>query len=79
MSRAGYNAGHQGPGRLIVRSFGRLLRQYRLAAGMTQEVRAERAGLGVRTLPYLERDRWAAPRQDTLDLLVRALTLSPQE
>jgi transcriptional regulator with XRE-family HTH domain len=46
---------------------------------MTQEVRAERAGLGVRTLPYLERDRRAAPRQDTLDLLVRALTLSPQE
>ena len=36
-------------------SFGRCLRQYRMAAGLTQEALAERAGLGIRSLQHLER------------------------
>lgn len=35
--------------------FGRLLREHRLAAGLTQESLAERAGMGVRSVQGLER------------------------
>src|SRR5712692_7636003 len=54
-------------------SFGELLKQYRLAAGLTQEALAERAGLSVREISDLERGVNRAPRPDTLQLLAAAL------
>src|SRR3954463_7947394 len=59
--------------------FGELLRRLRVAAGLTQEALAERAGLSARGLSDLERGVRAAPRQDTLDLLVAALALATAE
>ena len=47
-------------------AFGALLRRYRLAAGLTQEGLAERAGVSARGLQDLERGIHAAPRADTL-------------
>jgi predicted ATPase/transcriptional regulator with XRE-family HTH domain/Tfp pilus assembly protein PilF len=55
-------------------SFGRLLRQHRLRAGLTQEALAERAGVGSRSVQDLERDR-ARPRAETVRLLAAALAL----
>lgn len=54
--------------------FGALLRQQRLATGLTQEALAERAGLGVRTIQDLERGA-ARPRADTTARLQAALGL----
>jgi eukaryotic-like serine/threonine-protein kinase len=59
--------------------FGDLLRRYRLAAGLTQEELAERAGLSVQAIGALERGDRRAPRRDTLALLVEALQLAPEE
>src|SRR3954469_23821048 len=59
--------------------FGELLRRLRVAAGLTQEALAERAGLSARGLSDLERGVRSAPRQDTLDLLVAALALESTE
>lgn len=59
--------------------FGELLKQHRLAAGLTQEALAERAGLSVRGLSDLECERTGAPRHDTLALLIDALDLPPHE
>jgi predicted ATPase/DNA-binding XRE family transcriptional regulator len=56
--------------------FGDLLRQYRQAAGLTQEALAARTGLSVRGLSDLERGARTAPRKDTLRLLVEALGLT---
>jgi predicted ATPase/transcriptional regulator with XRE-family HTH domain len=55
--------------------FGELLRRLRVAAGLTQEALAERAGLSARGLSDLERGVRAAPRKDTLELLVAALAI----
>jgi predicted ATPase/class 3 adenylate cyclase/DNA-binding XRE family transcriptional regulator len=55
--------------------FGALLRRYRVAAGLTQEDLAERAGLSARGVSDLERGARRAPRPDTLRRLVRALGL----
>jgi tripartite motif-containing protein 71 len=60
-------------------SFGRLLRQYRLAAGLTQEELAERAHLSARGISDLERGARSSPRRDTLLLLADALPLSAEE
>ncbi len=60
-------------------SFGALLRRYRLAAGLTQEVLAERAGISARTVSDLERGLSQAPRRDTVALLVDALGLAAGE
>ncbi len=60
-------------------SFGALLRRYRMAAGLTQEELAERAGLSVRTVSDLERGVNRSPRKDTLPLLASALGLSVEE
>jgi predicted ATPase/DNA-binding XRE family transcriptional regulator len=59
-------------------TFGALLRQHRLAAGLTQEGLAERAGLSTRGVQDLERGVRTAPRAETLRLLAEALGLSPQ-
>ena len=55
-------------------TFGSLLRGYRLAAGLTQEGLAERAGVSARGVQDLERGVHA-PRLDTIQLLVDALEL----
>ena len=61
------------------RPFGAVLRRFRLAAGLTHETLAERAGLGARTISDLERGVSRAHRFDTLALLVDALGLSPEQ
>ena len=56
-------------------TFGALLRRHRLAAGLTQEALAERAGVSARGLQLLERGG-AVPRAETLRLLADALGLT---
>src|SRR5688500_99552 len=59
--------------------FAELLRRYRLAAGLSQEALAERAGLSARGISDLERGARALPRAETLGRLAEALALSPAE
>jgi transcriptional regulator with XRE-family HTH domain len=54
------------------RPFGDLLREYRLAAGLTQEVLAERAAPSVYGIQKLERGV-TRPFRDTVERLVGAL------
>jgi predicted ATPase/DNA-binding XRE family transcriptional regulator len=61
------------------RPFGRLLTDYRCAAGLTQEALAERAGLSTSAISLLERGARTSPRNSTLALLAEALRLSPNE
>jgi tetratricopeptide (TPR) repeat protein/transcriptional regulator with XRE-family HTH domain len=61
------------------RTFGDLLRRYRLAASLTQEELAERAGLSLRGISDLERGVRRAPRRETIQLLAEALHLSAAE
>jgi predicted ATPase/transcriptional regulator with XRE-family HTH domain len=56
-------------------AFGSVLRRYRLAAGLSQESLAERAGISVRGLSDLERGLSRAPRVETLARLAEALGL----
>ena len=56
-------------------TFGMLLRRHRLAAGLTQEALAERAGLSTRGVQDLERGIRQAPRAETVRLLADALAL----
>ncbi|MDQ2785891.1 MAG: tetratricopeptide repeat protein [Chloroflexota bacterium] len=60
-------------------TFRHLLRRLRLAAGLTQEALAERAGLSVRTLSDLERNDRVRPRPATVALLATALTLAGRD
>src|SRR5262245_60655503 len=55
-------------------SFGALLRQHRLDAGLTQEALAERAGLSVRAVQHLER-ALGQPQRETTRRLADALAL----
>src|SRR5918995_6848606 len=55
--------------------FGSLLRQYRMAAELSQERLAERAGLSVRGISDLERGARRVPRLETLRLLADGLNL----
>src|ERR687894_1764612 len=57
--------------------FGGLLRRFRVAAGLTQDELAERAGVSTRGISDLERGAHGLPRRDTLQLLLDALALSP--
>jgi transcriptional regulator with XRE-family HTH domain len=50
-------------------SFGELLRQRRLAAGLTQEALAERVGVSAKAISDPERDPGRTPRLDTVGLL----------
>jgi transcriptional regulator with XRE-family HTH domain len=59
--------------------FGALLRRYRLAAGLTQEALAMRAGLSTRAISDLERGTHRTPYRDTITLLTDALQLTDQE
>jgi predicted ATPase/DNA-binding XRE family transcriptional regulator len=60
-------------------SFGELLRQRRLAAGLTQEALAGRAGVSAKAISDLERAPDRTPRLDTVGLLADALALGPAE
>jgi class 3 adenylate cyclase/tetratricopeptide (TPR) repeat protein len=57
-------------------TFGSLLRQHRLAVGLTQAALAERSGVAERTIQDLERGV-VRPRQATVRRLVGALALPP--
>ena len=61
------------------RSFGEILQRLRLAAGLTQEGLADRAGISPRAISDLERGARRYPRRDTLNLLADALELSAPE
>ena len=54
-------------------SFAALLRRHRLAAGLTQEALAERAGLSAKAVSDLERDPARTPRLGTVTLLADGL------
>jgi predicted ATPase/transcriptional regulator with XRE-family HTH domain len=58
--------------------FGELLRQHRLAAGLTQESLAEQAGLSVHGIQKLEGGT-THPYRDTAERLIQALQLSDQD
>jgi predicted ATPase/transcriptional regulator with XRE-family HTH domain len=59
--------------------FGDLLRKHRIAANLTQEALAERAGLSARGISDLERGARSHPYRETLSMLVSALGLSGAE
>src|SRR5437660_11942624 len=63
----------------VLPRFGALLRRHRLAAGLTQEALAGRAGLSARAVSDLERDAARLPRLDSLALLGDALALTAAE
>ncbi len=58
---------------------GILLRRYRLAADLSQEALAARAGVSVRSISNLERGVRHRPRDETLRLLAEALGLTAVE
>jgi non-specific serine/threonine protein kinase len=60
------------------RGFGALLHQHRLAAGLTQEALAERAGLGRRSIQNLERGE-VQPQRVTAHRLALALALTGEQ
>lgn len=60
-------------------TFGALLRQYRLAVGLTQQELAERSHLSPRAISDLERGLRLRPRKETVDLLSDALGLAPAQ
>lgn len=60
----------------VPRSFGEFVRAWRVRAGVTQEELAHTAGMSVRGLRDLERDRVARPRVAGLRRLADALKLS---
>jgi predicted ATPase/DNA-binding CsgD family transcriptional regulator/transcriptional regulator with XRE-family HTH domain len=61
------------------RSFGELLRAYRVAAGLTQEELAGRADLSVRGIADLERGTRRFPYLDTVRRLSHSLELTPAQ
>ncbi|HEV2127126.1 MAG TPA: tetratricopeptide repeat protein [Thermomicrobiales bacterium] len=60
-------------------AFGSLLRDYRVAAGLSQERLAERAGLSLRGISDLERGARTAPRLETVRMLADGLDLDGPE
>lgn len=58
--------------------FGRVLRRFRIAAGLSQEELAEAAGLSVRGISDLERGARTSPRLETVRLLADALVLDDE-
>ena len=59
--------------------FGTLLRQYRVAAALSQEALAEQAGLSTRAISDLERGVKTRPHLETVRLLADVLGLSESE
>lgn len=60
-------------------TFGPTLKRLRLAAGLTQEALAERAGLSTKAVSDLERDPARTPRLESVTLLADALRLAPEQ
>ncbi len=60
-------------------SFGEHLRRFRVAAGLSQEALAERAGLSVQAVGALETGKRRRPYPNTVSALAAALRLSAQE
>src|SRR6478609_6639822 len=60
-------------------TFGSLLKNYRMASGLTQEALAERANLSSRAISDLERSINRAPRYETLNMLAAAMNLSAEQ
>lgn len=60
-------------------TFGALLKRYRVAAGLSQEALAERAGLTAQGIGAQERGLRRTPHRDTVTLLADALGLSPDQ
>ena len=73
-ARAGSPAGGRAMATAERAAFGAALRRRRLAAGLSQEALAGRAGLSLRGVSDLERGR-RAPRPETVRLLAEALGL----
>ncbi len=59
------------------RPFGSIMRELRVAAGLTQEDLADRTGLSVRGISDLERGERTRPHFETVRLLADALDLDP--
>ena len=59
-------------------SFGAMLRHWRLVSGLTQEVLAERSGLGIRSIQGLERGE-TQPRSETLRRLRELCSSRPSK
>ncbi len=59
--------------------FGLLLKRYRLKAGLSQEILAERSGVSVDAISALERGARHVPRAETVALLAKALSLLEQQ
>ena len=53
-----------------------LLRRFRFAAGLSQELLAERARISPETIGSLERGARSAPQRETLALLIEGLVLN---
>ncbi len=64
---------------MSVGEFGTLLREFRCAAGLSQEALAERARLSPGAISTLERSARRAPQHQTLALLAEALQLGSDE
>jgi predicted ATPase/DNA-binding XRE family transcriptional regulator len=60
-------------------AFSALLRRYRVAAGISQEALAERAGLSPQAVSAIERGERRAPRRETVAALARALALNAEQ
>src|SRR5215208_6329511 len=60
-------------------SFARRLRRLRMAAGLTQQELADRAGVSVRAVSDLEREINQRPRRDTAAMLADGLQLPGAE
>lgn len=60
-------------------TFGPLLKRFRIAARLTQEALAERAGVSARGISDMERGLRHAPYQDTISRLAQALELTADE
>src|SRR5579875_1574265 len=60
-------------------AFGTLLKHYRLAAGLSQEQLAERAGLSADAISALERAIRRAPYRETVQRVAAALGLARED
>ncbi|GAB3905156.1 hypothetical protein GCM10029964_099990 [Kibdelosporangium lantanae] len=60
-------------------TFGEVLRDLRTQANLTQAELAARAGLSERSVGRLEREPRAVPRMSTVQLLAKALDLTPEQ
>lgn len=63
----------------VASDFGKLLRDYRLTAGLSQEALAERAKMSAFAISALERGHRRKPQSKTLELLVEALSLDDEQ